>query len=281
VDGSHIRTLLLTFFFRQMPEIIERGYLYIAQPPLFRAKRGNSLVYLKGEGQMENYLIDQGVEDSLLVLGSGAQMAGPDLKALVERANRAKHWMTPLVRKVGSLRIVEQSAIAGALNPDIISNPKQAAEAAAYIAKRLDALEAEGERGWEGSVAEDGGLYFQRTQRGVTDRRSIDATTLRSAEARRLDGLATELQESYLKPGQLTCKDKEYRITGPCDLADAIMELGRKGLSISRYKGLGEMTAEQLWETTMDPEARSLLQVKVAHLDEAGQIFETLMGDVV
>jgi DNA gyrase subunit B len=281
VDGSHIRTLLLTFFFRQMPEVIERGYLYIAQPPLFRAKRGNSLVYLKGESEMEGYLIDQGVEDSLLVLGSGSQIAGPDLKAQVERANRAKHWMTSLVRKVGSLRIVEQSAIAGALNPEIISNPEQAAEAAAYIAKRLDALEAEGERGWEGSVAEDGGLLFQRSLRGVTERRALDAATLRSAEARRLDTLATELQESYMKPGELTCKDKRYRITGPCDLADAIMELGRKGLSISRYKGLGEMTAEQLWETTMDHEARSLLQVKVAHSDEAGQIFETLMGDVV
>ena len=281
VDGSHIRTLLLTFFFRQMPEVIERGYLYIAQPPLFRAKRGNSLVYLKNEQEMETYLIDQGVEESLLILGNGAQMAGPDLKSLVERANRAKHWMAPLVRKVGSLRIVEQAAIVGALNPDILANDDQASEAAAYIAKRLNALETENERGWEGEVAEDGGLAFQRLMRGVTERRVIDAATLRSAEARRLDSLATELQESYMKPGELRGKEKIFRVTGPSELAAAIMELGRKGLSISRYKGLGEMTAEQLWETTMDPEARSLMQVKVAHVDEAGQIFETLMGDVV
>jgi DNA gyrase subunit B len=281
VDGSHIRTLLLTFFFRQMPEVIERGYLYIAQPPLFRAKRGNSLVYLKNEKEMEQYLIDQGVEESILTLGSGAQLAGPDLKALVERANLAKHWMAPLVRKVGSRLVVEQAAIAGALNPEIIANPQQAGEAAAYIAKRLDGLEPAEARGWEGSVAEDGGLAFQRTLRGVTERRSIDAATLRSAEARRLDTLATELQESYMKPGDLKGKEKSFRVTGPTELAEAIMELGRKGLSISRYKGLGEMTAEQLWETTMDQEARSLLQVKVAHADEAGQIFETLMGDVV
>ncbi|MET4806698.1 DNA topoisomerase (ATP-hydrolyzing) subunit B [Limibacillus sp. MBR-115] len=281
VDGSHIRTLLLTFFFRQMPEIIERGYLYIAQPPLYRAKRGNSMVYIKGEREMDSYLIDQGVEESVLTLGGGSQVAGQALKALVERANLAKQWLQPLIRKVGNVRIVGQAAIAGALNADLLADREKAAEAARYIAKRLNAMEEENQKGWQGDVAEDGGLAFQRTLQGVTERRVIDAAALRSVEARRLDSIAGELQESYRLPGELKSKEKSFPIFGPATLAEAIMELGRKGLAIARYKGLGEMNPEQLWETTLDPDARSLLQVKVAHLDEAGQVFETLMGDVV
>ena len=281
VDGSHIRTLLLTFFFRQMPQLIENGHLYIAQPPLFRAKKGDSLTYLKGEREMEAFLIDNGTRETVLVLHDGNQIAGNDLVDLVHKALRAKHLMEPLSRKVGSLDVVEQTAIAGALNPEILSNKEQAEQAAAYIAARLDALSAEFARGWEGGVSPDGGLIFTRTLRGVTEKRVIDGPLIRSAEARRLDEMAASLQATYGRHGQLNSKEDSARIVGPSGLAEQVMKLGRKGISLSRYKGLGEMNPEQLWETTLDPEGRSLLQVKVSQADTAADIFGTLMGDVV
>ncbi len=281
VDGSHIRTLLLTFFFRQMPELIERGHLYIAQPPLYRAKRGESLSYLKGDREMEEYLIDSGLKDALLVLPDEGQMAGEDLRRLVQRALRARHLMEPLIRKVGNADVVEQAAIAGVLSPDILSDDAQAREAAAYIATRLDLLAPEHERGWQGSSLPDGGLSFTRVLRGVTEQRVIDGPLIRASEARRLDEMASELQAAYAHHGELTAKDKTYRITGSIGLVSAIFELGRKGVSVARYKGLGEMNPEQLWETTLDPNMRALLQVKVAHADDAEDVFSTLMGDVV
>jgi DNA gyrase subunit B len=281
VDGSHIRTLLLTFFFRQMPEIVDRGHLYIAQPPLYRAKRGESLRYLKNDGGLEDYLIDNGVRDSVLVRADGVQIAAAELRALVVQAVQAKHLMEPLVRKTGSVPIVEQTLIAGALNPEIISDTERAEQAAGYIARRLDALARDIERGWHGESLLDGGLAFSRTLRGLTERRLIDGPLLRSSEARRLDQMAPALQETYRLHSVLRGKDKEYPITGPSSLAEAVFEIGRKGVAISRYKGLGEMNAEQLWETTLDPNARALLQVKVAHADEAAGIFATLMGDAV
>jgi len=281
VDGSHIRTLLLTFFFRQMPEIIERGHLYIAQPPLYRAKRGESLRYLKDDRALEAHLIENGVRDSVLTLADGDQIAGPDLTELVRHAVQAKHLMEPLLRKVPSVPIVEQTLIAGALNPDIISDPERTAEAAEYIALRLDALARDIERGWRGEAEPDGGLAFTRTLRGLTERRVIDGPLLRSSEARRLDEMAPELQATYQRHSVLRNKDREFQITGPGALADAIFELGRKGVAISRYKGLGEMNPDQLWETTLDPNARVLLQVRIAHADEAAGIFSTLMGDHV
>jgi len=281
VDGSHIRTLLLTFFFRQMPEIVEQGFLYIAQPPLFRAKRGDSLTYLKGERELETYLIENGVRDSVLELAEGEQRAGEDLRALVRQAVQAKHLMEPLVRKVASVAVVEQTLIAGALKPGILSDPEHAREAAAYIAKRLDALEPETRRGWVGAAAEDGGLVFSRTLRGLTERRYVDATLLRSSEARRLDDMGADLQALYLRHSTLHGKESDFTITGPTGLAEAIFAMGRKGVAIARYKGLGEMNPEQLWETTLDPEVRALLQVKIAHADEADGIFATLMGDSV
>ncbi len=280
VDGSHIRTLLLTFFFRQMPEIVERGHLYIAQPPLYRAKRGDSLRYLKNDPEMEAYLIENGVKDSVLDRADEGQMAGADLAALMEMAVRAKHLMDPLVRKVGNASLVEQAAIAGVLNPDLIADDEQARAAAAYIATRLDALAPEHERGWSGHAADES-LTFTRTLRGVTEQRVIDGPLIRSSEARRLDEMASELQAAFAHHATLTAKDKSFRITGPISLAAAIFELGRKGVTLARYKGLGEMNPEQLWETTLDPNVRALLQVKVAHTDQAEDVFSTLMGDVV
>ena len=281
VDGSHIRTLLLTFFFRQMPELAERGHLYIAQPPLYRAKRGESLRYLKDDRELESHLIENGIHDSVLVLHDGAQVAGDDLRTRVEQAVRAKHLIEPLARKVGNADVVEQAAILGTLNPDILAPGEQAEQAALYVARRLDALAPATERGWQGSIAVDGGLAFQRTFRGVTERRVMDGPLIRSTEARRLDAMAGDFQDTYGQHAELRAKDESFRIAGPISLVDAIFRLGRKGISFARYKGLGEMNPDQLWETTLDPNARSLLQIKVSHADEAADIFSTLMGEVV
>ncbi|MBF0307214.1 MAG: DNA topoisomerase (ATP-hydrolyzing) subunit B [Alphaproteobacteria bacterium] len=278
VDGSHIRTLLLTFFYRQMPEMIERGYLYIAQPPLYRAKRGHSEVYLKDDRALENYLIEGGLSETVLRLHDGRQIAGPELRELAEQARGARQLLGPLARRV-PLRVVEQVAIAGALTPRVLGDHGN--EAAAYIAKRLDALEPEFHRGWTGAWSEGEGLLFTRTLRGVTERHLIDEAMLRSAEARRLDEAADRLQDTYGHHGTLLFKEREVPITGPVGLVDAIMDAGRKGVGIQRYKGLGEMNPGQLWETTLDPEARTLLQVRVNHADAAEEVFSTLMGDVV
>ncbi|MFA6020791.1 MAG: DNA topoisomerase (ATP-hydrolyzing) subunit B [Rhodospirillales bacterium] len=280
VDGSHIRTLLLTFFYRQMPDVIERGYLYIAQPPLYRAKRGNSEVYLKDEKALENYLIDAGLDSAVLTLHSGAQVAGQHLRALVEQSRMVKTLLQPLARRV-PMKLAEQAAIAGAFNLKVLSDEVLAKEAAAYVARRLDVLEPEFERGWVGEKRADGGLIFTRTLRGVSETHSLDGVMLHSGEARRLDELAPSLQDSYAHTGKLITKDKEILITGPVGLAGGIMDAGRKGVGMQRYKGLGEMNPEQLWATTLDPEARTLLQVRVSMADEANDIFSTLMGDLV
>ncbi|MCH7486982.1 MAG: DNA topoisomerase (ATP-hydrolyzing) subunit B [Proteobacteria bacterium] len=281
VDGSHIRTLLLTFFYRQMPEIIERGYLYIAQPPLYRAKRGASEVYLKDDAALEDYLLGSAIgEGTVFTDYNGGQMAGEDLRALVDDARQAKTLLKRLAQHV-PLRVVEQAAILAALDPAILADSGRAAEAAAFIAKRLDAQEEPHERGWEGSPLDDGGLAFERTLRGVTEHHAIDGALIRSSEARLLNARAGRLQKVYQRHGTLTAKDAEYPITGPVSLVDTVMKLGRKGVAIQRYKGLGEMNPEQLWETTLDPNSRALLQVRVNHAEEAGLLFETLMGDVV
>ncbi|MDP7650698.1 MAG: DNA topoisomerase (ATP-hydrolyzing) subunit B [Rhodospirillales bacterium] len=281
VDGSHIRTLLLTFFFRQMPDVIDRGYLYIAQPPLYRAKRGSSEIYLKDDRLLEDYLFGAAVDEgTVFVAHNGDQIAGADLGALVEEARLVKSLLGRLGRHA-LMAVVEQAAILGALTPRILSEPDQAKEAAAYIAKRLDALELPLERGWEGSSLDDGGLAFERTLRGVSERHVIDGALIRSTDARRLDEMAGQLQKVYARHGILTAKDTEHPITGPVSLVETVMDLGRKGVSIQRYKGLGEMNPEQLWETTLDKDARSLLQVKISHADDAEDVFSTLMGDIV
>jgi DNA gyrase subunit B len=281
VDGSHIRTLLLTFFYRQMPEIIDKGYLYIAQPPLYSVRRGKSEVYLKDDKALDDYLINGSIDGMVFTMHNGAQSAGEDLRDKLERARRVRLRVLPLAAKVGSEAVVEQAAIAGALNPDVISDPERARQAAEYIAKRLNQLEPDSERGWKGEALPDGGMAFTRTLRGVTQRHVIDGTMIRSTEALRLDKRMVELQETYLGHGKLATKDKEVRITGPLSLLAAVLEHARKGLEIKRYKGLGEMNPEQLWHTTLDPNARTLLQVKVTHADQAQEVFTTLMGDLV
>ncbi len=283
VDGSHIRTLLLTFFYRQMPELIERGHLYIAQPPLYRAARGKSSTYLKNDRALEDYLIDGGTDGALLTTGDGAQITGADLRRTVDIARSVANLIQPLAlsRRVTSQPVIEQAAIAGALNPSILADREQATATAAYIARRLDIVSPPLERGWRGAPTDDGGLAFERTLRGVTERHIIDAALIRSAEARRLDALTGELQSVYERPATYTLKERELKIYAPTELIAAVYDAGRKGVAVQRYKGLGEMNPDQLWETTLDPLARTLLQVKVNHADEAEEIFSTLMGDVV
>jgi len=282
VDGSHIRTLLLTFFFRQMPALIEKGYLYIAQPPLYQVKRGSShAVYLKDEAALEEYRITAGLKDAIFHQHDGAQRAANDLRAIVERARGTRNLLQPLARKVGSPAVVEQAAIAGVLNSALLDDRARAEEAVRYLAARLNRLAAEAERGWAGEVLGNQGFALTRTVHGVTERRILDVPLLKSAEARRLDERAAELQETYGKPGKLVAKEKTMTVTGPTSLVEAVMELGPKHGDIQRYKGLGEMNPEQLWETTLNRDARTLLQVKVPHADLAEETFSTLMGDLV
>ncbi len=280
VDGAHIRTLLLTFFYRQMRPLIDAGYLYIAQPPLYKVKRGQSETYCKDERELEEYLINSGLEGTVLELSSGEQRSGIDLRALIDDARNARALVQTLGRRYDR-RIVEQAAIAGALDLGILSDPERAEAAAQDVARRLDLLAEETEKGWIGSALPEGGLRFARTLRGVLETHSIDAHLYRAGEARRLDRLAADLRAIYGSAAKLRRKDGEIAVLSPTDLVDAILGFGRKGISLQRYKGLGEMNPDQLWETTLDPEVRSLLQVKVREADEADSIFATLMGDVV
>jgi DNA gyrase subunit B len=288
VDGSHIRTLLLTFFYRQMPELVERGYIYIAQPPLFRIKRGNTKErYLKDERALENYLLDSGAESATLTLHDGTVFAGSELRAEIEKMRPLRAAMNALNRKVGNQALIEQAAIAGAFTPILMQDLAKAAEAAAYIAKRMDAVLAPAERGWSGEAVEGRGLVFTRKKRGVTARFALEADVLRAPEARRLDAATGALQNAFLSPAKLVQKEGAQKESapqnsaGPVELLEAIMAAGRKNLTIQRYKGLGEMNPDQLWETTLDPSVRSLLQVRVDQADTAEEVFSTLMGDVV
>ncbi len=280
VDGSHIRTLLLTFFFRQMEELIKRGHIYIAQPPLYKVNRGKSEQYLKDERAFEDYLISTGVEEAVLKLASGEERAGEDLQKLVEEARNIRNTLNGLHSRYNR-QVVEQAAILGILNSDIFGDPAKASAAAPFIAKRMNVLAEETERGWEGSFNEETGFIFTRTVRGVQSVAIIDHALLGSADARKLDEYAVSLQKVYEKPGALRRKDDSWPIHGPVGLFEAITGAGRKGVSMQRYKGLGEMNPEQLWETTLDVNARSLLQVRIKEVDEANVLFDQLMGDLV
>src|SRR5690349_20775384 len=281
VDGAHIRTLLLTFFYRQMREIIDRGHLYIAQPPLYKVTRGKSEQYLKDEYALEDYLIDAGLEDAVLRLSSGEVRAGNDLRKLVEDARIIRSLLRNLHSRYDR-KVVEQAAIAGVLRRKVFGDLPKAVAAADYIAKRLDALADEVERGWVGRFVEGEGFHFERTVRGVKDVAMIDDALLGSADARKLDDYAVKLQEAYPRMGGvLRRKDTETPIHGPVSLFEAVTDAGRKGVALQRYKGLGEMNPDQLWETTLDTNERSLLQVKIKEVDEADDIFTKLMGDLV
>ncbi|MFM2281976.1 MAG: hypothetical protein RLZZ444_4207 [Pseudomonadota bacterium] len=280
VDGAHIRTLLLTFFFRQMPELIERGHLYIAQPPLYKVTRGKSSTYLKDEKALEDYLVTAGLEDVTLTLANGEVRAGQDLREIIGDAIRLRTLVDGLHSRY-SRSLIEQAAIAGGLNIETMSDRSRAEPVIEEISRRLDRISEETERGWGGIFGEDGALRFERTVRGVKESLLIDMALIGSADARHIDQMSKRLGEIYGIPPILTRKDGGTEISGPKALLDAIFGLGRKGISMQRYKGLGEMNADQLWETTLDPNARSLLQVKVNDAVDADGLFARLMGDEV
>jgi DNA gyrase subunit B len=280
VDGAHIRTLLLTFFFRQMKPLIDAGHLYIAQPPLYKIKRGQSERYLKDEAALEDFLINEGMEGAVLNLHDGSQRAGADLKTLLEHARVARALLGAIGKRYNPW-IVEQAAVLGMLQTDIVADSAKAGRAAEALAVRLNALTNELERGWVCEATGDGTLTVRRSLRGYTEGYVLDAQLFRSAEARKLNEMAGELQATYLKPAELRRKDEKHVIQGPLDLLERVQATGKRGITMQRYKGLGEMNPEQLWETTLDTEARSLLQVKIDHAEDADNVFETLMGDVV
>jgi DNA gyrase subunit B len=280
VDGAHIRTLLLTFFFRQMPELIDRGHLFIAQPPLFKVKRGQSEQYLKDERGLEDYLVTAGLEGAVLRLASGESRASADLNALVDEARAMRQVMAQLHTRYDR-RAIEQAALAGALRPIGDIDESEARRRAEAIAARLDATADEIERGWRGRV-EAGGYVLSREVRGVRQAIILDAGLLASAEARKLDEHARSVGEAFAGVAIFSRRNDDTNVAGPSALLEAVTNAGRKGINtIQRYKGLGEMNKDQLWETTLDREARTLLQVKVKEVDEADDIFVKLMGDVV
>jgi DNA gyrase subunit B len=305
VDGAHIRTLLLTFFHRQMPEIVKAGHLFIAQPPLFKVSKGRSEVYLKDQGALDRYLVDAGTAGRTLETAEGAR-SGTDLAALVEYALRIRSLLGFVPRKYDPA-VIEQMALAGAFEPGLDGTARMAAlERAAGLLGRGDP-----EAKWSVQRREDGSIVFARVWRGVTDAHEIEGKFLDSAEARKLHRLTEEHASTFAQPSRFTKTSADAEpepepapeedpveveggqqgqavpvpfdgaITRPSQLLDAVLAAGRKGLSISRYKGLGEMNAEQLWETTLDPENRALLQVKVEDADVTDEIFTRLMGDVV
>ena len=280
VDGAHIRTLLLTFFYRQMPELVEKGHLYIAQPPLYKVTRGKSEAYLKDQRALEDYLIDAGLADAILRLGTGEERAGRDLRDIVDTARQVQTVMDGLHSRY-KRSVVEQAAIGGALDAKLLGDRARAEAVADVVAKRLDAISEETERGWTGRLLDNDGFVFSREVRGVKESHTLDRAFLGSADARKLHDRQAQLAEIYATPGILKRKDTETAIHGPATLLKAVYDFGRKGLALQRYKGLGEMNPEQLWETTLDKESRTLLQVKLGDLTEADEIFSKLMGDVV
>ena len=279
VDGAHIRTLLLTFFFRQMPEIVDAGHLFIAQPPLYKVARGKSETYLKDEKALEDYLVTAGLDDASLHLASGEVRTGADFAHVVDVARQLRGALAALHPRYNRA-VAEQAALAGAFAAAALADPASGTAAAAEVARRLDALAEETERGWSGLV-DEAGYTFSRTVRGVAEVARLDHAFIASPEARRLDGLARELDGVFGAAATLKRKSDEQVLFGAADLFDAVTDAGRKGLSLQRYKGLGEMNPEQLWETTLDINARSLLQVKVKEVDAADDLFNRLMGDTV
>jgi DNA gyrase subunit B len=278
VDGAHIRTLLLTFFYRQMPELVEAGHLFVAQPPLYKVSRGKSEVYLKDQGALDDYLVQQGIDGAVLRLGSGAEMAGQDLIRVVEEARQLRRVLDAFPTHYPR-HILEQAAIAGAFVPGAVDANLQGI--ADQVAERLNQIALEYERGWTGRITQDHGIRLSRILRGVEEMRTLDGPMMRSGEARKAGSFTESLKEVYGSTATLVRKDRSLAIHGPLDLLDAILKEGEKGLALQRYKGLGEMNPDQLWETTLDPDARTLLQVKIEDAAEADDLFTKLMGDVV
>ena len=281
VDGSHIRTLILTFFYRHMTDLLTEGHLYIAQPPLFKVKKGSSEVYLKDEDTLDNYLVDQLVTDTYLTNNSDDNRTSSDLKSLILSAKNQYYSIKSLSKSI-NIDLIERMAISGALDVGLLDDSEKAKVVAEFVSKSLNKFAIAGEDGWEGIYIEEEKKYiFKHDRRGVISEYVIDKSILNSLDARKLEKDAAELQETYFSGATLVKGEDSYSISGPSDLYKTSIDLGRKGLGIQRYKGLGEMNPDQLWETTLDPDARTLLKVSIDDAAEADNVFATLMGEEV
>jgi len=286
VDGSHIRTLLLTFFYRHMKPLIESGRLYIAQPPLYRTKKGSSVQYLKDENEMEEFLIVEGSKNLVMETPLNNkkinQISGKDLMLLIRLAKKSQKLILPLTRRIDNKQIIEQAAVIAALKPESLENNEIGVEIAKYLQLRLNTID---EKGWTVKYKKNI-LLISKEVRGVKQIFEIDKEFLITPEAKSLNELRKPLMENFglLKngcAGIIKNSTEQHDINGPLDLIEKVLEMGKFGVQINRYKGLGEMNPEQLWETTLDKNFRSLLMVKIDEVNEANNLFETLMGDVV
>ncbi len=282
VDGSHIRTLLLTFFYRHMKPIIESGRLYIAQPPLYRIKKGNSTVYKKDEKDLEDYLIEEGLKNTSLKTIQNDQIAGNQLKELIYLSKKTKNLITPLMRRIDNSDIIENAAIVRGLNLNNLKDKKIGDEIAKYLQQRLNIISNISEKNWKATY-KNNAIILERNIRGFNQKFVIDENFVITPESKALNELRNELMENFYRikengTGILKNKDIEYSIFGPISLIDKILDLGKSGIQINRYKGLGEMNPDQLWETTLDKNERTLLSVKINEVDEANKAFEDLMG---
>ena len=282
VDGSHIRTLLLTFFYREMEDLIKNGYLYIAQPPLYRVKKGKLNLYLKDDQELENFIVENVIKDSILTLKDGTQIIGNDLMDVFEKSLSVFRTLNSNLNKnKDNIKLIEQASISGILNTENFVDKKKMEQSLKYLVSRLNSLESEYEKGWIASQTEAKDLIFSKIVRDVKESFEILFEDIQNLKYQELDETTTFLQDFYLESSKLTIDEEIFLIQGPTTLVNKMMEIGRKGLSFQRYKGLGEMNPDQLWETTLDPDYRSLLKVEVLDAQKASQVFEGLMGDDV
>ena len=281
VDGSHIRTLLLTFFYREMEELIKSGYLYIAQPPLFKIKKGKQVIYLKDELELENFVVESVIKDALLITEEGHQISGDELLSVFKKSSSIFDIIERLSNKNDDKRkVFEQAAISGVLNDEISKSKEQLNESLNYFVSRLNSFENDFEKGWNFKINADG-VSICKVVRDVEETVFLDFKMFENENIKALDINTGFLQEYFLKKIELKIGDESTIIHGPLDLVNKIMANGKKGLVFQRYKGLGEMNPDQLWETTLDPNYRSLLRVEVVDAQKASEAFEDLMGDDV
>ncbi|MBV1901628.1 MAG: DNA gyrase subunit B, partial [Kordiimonadaceae bacterium] len=281
VDGAHIRTLILTFFYRQMPEIIEKGYLYIAQPPLYKVGRGKSEVYLKDDKQLIDYLLNAGTSDVVITDATGAQHAGQEIKHLAESARTVKALLSGIPQRYDT-GLIETIALVGGMDPALCDDEAGRKAMAEKVAATLNGrATGEEDKGWTGDITKDGGYSFSQEVRGVIDMHRIDAHLIESQEARGLHKIMADVRDLFTGTVKVLRREETHLVNTPLEMLTLLLGFGRKGLNTQRYKGLGEMNPGQLWETTLDPDVRTLLQVKISEADTADEIFSKLMGDVV
>ncbi len=280
VDGAHIRTLLLTFFYRQMYPLISSGCLYIAQPPLYKAKKGNSETYLKDDDDLDNYLINSGVDESILTLGSGDSISSNDLLNIIDKSRKFRSLINNLPSRYNS-DLVEAAALSGAFNQTEEIDKSVLDD----LSQRLTLKYNDDEAGWDSEYDPSNGLTIKRQIRGVYETLTLGPGIFRSADALRLSELSIDIIKYFSlidsSKNLFERGGRSYSVKSPCELVESVLSEGRKGLQIQRYKGLGEMNADQLWDTTLDPDSRRLLKVKVDEGVDNSEVFSDLMGDEV